>query len=818
MSITPLSILLALVAGVVALVAGTYLLVLSLRLVFFIIKHIATYIASTIGDALRLVGAVPTSIVLVLLMLASVVLGRWSAVSHFARGIKREIGIGARCIYRIAVAHPLRLLGLYSVIEGVEVRVVEDVKRAPGPDRPSKRTGQFAGYRIVGSLPGGGSGGKLYIAEPDAEKRASLNRQPTLAARGGCPDRVVIKSFSVSDGSSLPNMVRESRALEAAKALGLILEHDLSDARFFYVMAYVPGDDLGEVTRRLHANVHGNRLDNKTLAVIVGYSTDLIQTLDHYHRNGFWHKDVKPENIIIHDRTAHLVDFGLVTPLASAMTLTTHGTEYFRDPELVRMALRGVKVHEVDGAKFDVYAAGAVLYYTLENTFPAHGGLSRFSLKHPDALAWIVRRAMTEYNQRYETAADMLADLAVVARASDPWAVRPADLPSMAGSDAPAIEPEPEQPFVAVAVAGTPVPPADAPTARPAEPIGSPPGQRKRPNIAVTSWWTGRYKAQSMDDPGHAARVAAAGAVEEARKQVRAAVAEVKQQVRQSMEQARQDFQQPPAGYVSPQERRPAAKAQVIAAQRRAAARRRRAQIRMARHAHKQRGPGAVVARVFVAVIVCAGSLAVLGAIFNSRVQSSDPGVHVNIAPLPPLGPRVVITDDSSSGSTVRITGPSADASASAVADAPLPSVELEPAIPVEPIGKLLLVSDHPGAADADVKTLIDAEFNRFEKLGLTLLSDAELEANLHRIVGTTEGVVSDEAVSGITRFLVEQDSQDVLGMVWVAADPDDADRVRMWIITLPTENSGRLDEAIEMVASASGRGVTYIVSRFNHE
>ena len=36
------------------------------------------------------------------------------------------------------------------------------------------------------------------------------------------------------------------------------------------------------------------------------------------------------------DGRVQLVDLGLITPLASAMTLTTHGTEYFRDPELVR--------------------------------------------------------------------------------------------------------------------------------------------------------------------------------------------------------------------------------------------------------------------------------------------------------------------------------------------------------------------------------------------------------------------------------------------------------------------------------------------------
>ena len=36
------------------------------------------------------------------------------------------------------------------------------------------------------------------------------------------------------------------------------------------------------------------------------------------------------------------------------MTLTTHGTEYFRDPELVRMAMAGKKVGEVAAERFDL--------------------------------------------------------------------------------------------------------------------------------------------------------------------------------------------------------------------------------------------------------------------------------------------------------------------------------------------------------------------------------------------------------------------------------------------------------------------------------
>ncbi len=358
---SPIELLIALLLGVVAIVAGAYLLVLSIRLIGLILKHVCRFIGSTVSDLVRLIGAIPTALVLCLLVVGSIVLGRWSSVGHFARAVRREFVIATRCLYGLLVAHPLRLVGLHGLVEGLEERVAEDVRRAPGPDKPSRRTGQFDGYTILGSLPGGGSGGKLYIAEPTPDKRTHLDKQPAIRERGGCPERVVIKSFSVGDGSSLPNMVRESRALEAAKKLGLILEHELTDQRFFYVMEYVPGQDLGEITRRVHTGARNNRLGVDAIRELAGYSMDLLRTLDHYHHNGLWHKDVKPENIIVHDGSAHLVDFGLVTPLSSAMTLTTHGTEYFRDPELVRMALRGVKVHEVDGAKVDVYAAGAVL-------------------------------------------------------------------------------------------------------------------------------------------------------------------------------------------------------------------------------------------------------------------------------------------------------------------------------------------------------------------------------------------------------------------------------------------------------------------------
>lgn len=540
-------ILLTLLGLVLSVVLGVfivmYVIVPLFKAVGCVLRRIGLFIVGEVSDILRLVGAVVMAVVYVPLILGSVLIGRWSASGHYAGAMKSEFKVGGLCVYRMLIGHPLKLIGAGAVVQGLEERLPEVVAAAPTSDTPSKRTGLFDGYTIVGSMAGGGSGGKLYIAEPDPVKAASLERGGYLHV-----DQVVIKSFSLKDGSTLPQIVRESRALDAAKKLGLVLDHELNGERFYYVMRYVPGKPLTFVVQTLHAEsepaaVGAPGLDDKHLAVAMGYAADLLQTLSTYHRGGLWHKDVKPDNIIV-DGTpgkqhAHLVDFGLVTPLRSAMTLTTHGTEYFRDPEMVRLALRGVKVQDVDGTKFDIFAAGAVLYAIMENSFPAHGALSQLSKRCPEAIRWIIRRAMTDYDKRYPTSAAMLADLDVVRRAADPFKVRPADLPSMRElSETDMVEPvaEPEMPpmpvyaaranqdAARVAAAASVIPPAIGAAASigvgaagagvnaagaAAAGVGAAAAgvaggvAGGKPRISLKNWWTGQF---DVEQPAGAAQ------------------------------------------------------------------------------------------------------------------------------------------------------------------------------------------------------------------------------------------------------------------------------------------------------------------------
>ena len=762
--------LLAVAFGIVLLIVviglGVVLLGKILTGIGMLVSHVFSFIFGVIGDAARIVGSVVLLPIFALLVAGSVLIGRWSAAGHYGRAFSAEMSSVFGCCYRILIGRPLTLIGLGGATEGFEKRLPAVMAAAPGRDKPSKkRVGMFEGYTIVGSLQGGGSGGKLYIAEPDAMKRAAFERRGL-----GDLDRVVIKVFSLKDGSSLPQILRESRSLDAAKKLGLVLEHAEDGDRFFYVMKYVPGDSLAMVTQRMHAESGGEGLSDANLQKAVGYISELLDTLHGYHTGGLWHKDVKPDNIIIEGDGAHLVDFGLVTPLRSAMTLTTHGTEYFRDPELVRQALRGVKVHQIDGAKFDVYAAGAVLYSVIENSFPAHGGLSQISKRCPEALRWVVRRAMAEYDQRYASAAEMLADLEAIRGSSDPFAMRPADLPSMSGAvgaaarDEPGAESEPREsafvpPTPSAASAANQVAAAAAVAAAEVARAFSPPVRhgRLKPKLTLTGWWSGRYNAEGQVVASKTRRTPKA-----------------------------------PPRPVRPVHQRAGAAEQVASARARAAQTRRRAQQRIrdrrgrvapARR-HERSGAMGIAAALLLFVLLFGGAV---GALLTLRGGGMSQG-------------SVVILDES--GGRVEALGKT-----------PAPKPALAPNAPVYPASmsldaSMLVVSDLSIPLDERVGEDVALAVEALRGSGVELLGDlvsdpAQMDdqeserqiallAEAQRARGSTP-IDSPDFASRVRTLLEDHDELDLV--LWLAPNPKDAASFRYAIVSRDEARIGTSDE-----------------------
>ncbi|MFT7677643.1 MAG: serine/threonine protein kinase [Planctomycetota bacterium] len=423
-------------------------------------------------DGVHAVGSGLTAGAMLPLTLGNLALGRPRAASNYGRAMGTELSSFGGSLYRLAIGHPARFFGLTAITDGLERRLPDTIAKARQSEEGHSREfspkaamaalksrarsmelPEFAGYSIEREMRAGGSGARLYLANPEDPKRADWR-----AAGLRDPGQVVIKSFDLEFGSTLPQIVRENRALVAARRLGLVLDHELADGRFHYVMPFVPGEDLGVATEKLHADCGPGGLDDSALRQVVGFGCDVAATLGQFHGEGLWHKDVKPSNLIVSSDRVHVVDLGLVTPLASALTLTTHGTEYYRDPEMVRLAMQGVKVHEVDGVKFDLYSAGAVLYSMVENSFPAHGSLSRISKRCPDALAWIVRRCMADLATRYRSADELGRDLAHVLAAKNPYSVLPAELPSLSRKTRSALPPIPPPPAATETPSGAAAP------------------------------------------------------------------------------------------------------------------------------------------------------------------------------------------------------------------------------------------------------------------------------------------------------------------------------------------------------------------------
>ena len=118
-----LGIIAALLVGAVAIGLIVILAVKFIGLLVRVIGHIFATIGRWLGDIFRLVGALVVAIVFVPLVLLNIVIGRWSAAAHFGRALTDECKTMGACTYRIVIGHPLHLVGLRGVTEGIEQRL-----------------------------------------------------------------------------------------------------------------------------------------------------------------------------------------------------------------------------------------------------------------------------------------------------------------------------------------------------------------------------------------------------------------------------------------------------------------------------------------------------------------------------------------------------------------------------------------------------------------------------------------------------------------------------------------------------------------------
>ncbi len=278
---------------------------------------------------------------------------------------------------------------------------------------------QVSHYRILGKLGGGGMG-IVYEAED-----LKLGRHVALK---------FIPENLAGDPKSLERFTREARAASQLNHPNICTIHGIEDnnGHPFIVMEKLDGESLKQ-----HIAGHAMEVD-KVLDVGVQVAEALVAS----HSKNIVHRDIKPANIFLTPSgQVKVLDFGLAKLVHNLGTeddagadnsLTAvgviPGTAVYMSPEQARS--------ETVDARSDLFSFGVVMYEMSTGKKPFTGNNSLVTLdavlhskpvpprdlnpKIPIELEGIIGKAMEkDRNHRYQSAAEMKSDLALLKRETE---------------------------------------------------------------------------------------------------------------------------------------------------------------------------------------------------------------------------------------------------------------------------------------------------------------------------------------------------------------------------------------------------------------
>ncbi len=168
----------------------------------------------------------------------------------------------------------------------------------------------------------------------------------------------------------------------------------------FFTMEFVP-----DAKSILHA-AYQQSADN-----LIDLLIQLLQGLDYLHRRGLLHRDLKPNNIIVHANQVKIIDFGLA--IESEKAQGTGGTVIYIAPEQF--------VGHVPGIASDLYMVGLIAYQLFLRKYPFNLeqhinkvisdiiGISPDFSGMPEAISPVIEKLLEkDPTQRYASASDTI--------------------------------------------------------------------------------------------------------------------------------------------------------------------------------------------------------------------------------------------------------------------------------------------------------------------------------------------------------------------------------------------------------------------------
>ena len=262
--------------------------------------------------------------------------------------------------------------------------------------------GQIVGkYKILSTIGSGGFGTVFLADDTWIDKKVALK----------VPHK---------QGVDFGELLREPRLLASLDHPNIvtILTAEKQENVFFIVMEYVQGETLESVIARDGALDMTRALD---------YTCQICNAVDHAHRAGVLHRDLRPSNVLVSDKgLLKVADFGT----SRFLEIAAHGTTVIGSPPYMAPE----QFHGKAVFASDVYSLGVTMYQMLTGMLPydtpSPQDLERLmrgdlvsaprtkNPKIPKALNDIILKAMApDIHNRYQRASELLEEV-LAARSS----------------------------------------------------------------------------------------------------------------------------------------------------------------------------------------------------------------------------------------------------------------------------------------------------------------------------------------------------------------------------------------------------------------
>lgn len=283
-----------------------------------------------------------------------------------------------------------------------------------------RKQSQIPGYQLIGKL------GKGAMATVYKARQLSLDRIVAV--------KVLPRKFS-ENPEFVDRFYKEGKAAARLSHNNIVQAIDVGvspDGFHYFAMEFVEGQTLYDIMQPSPVGEGRSFSEAEALDVMI----QICDALDHAHKRGLIHRDVKPKNILLtREGVAKLTDLGLARAMddkqaAESEAGKAYGTPYYISPEQIRGDL------DID-FRADIYSLGATMYHLVTGRPPFDGDTPsavmhkhlRQALTPADhvntalsaGVGEIIDIAMAKNrDERYQSTADMLEDLQAVRRGEPP--------------------------------------------------------------------------------------------------------------------------------------------------------------------------------------------------------------------------------------------------------------------------------------------------------------------------------------------------------------------------------------------------------------